>query len=226
MPWQSHVQVPPAELAQVTCARLAAAIGDAINDRGGCHVAVSGGSTPLAAWDLLASMPLPWPAVHVWQVDERIAPAGDPARNAVGLIERLTEPVSLPAANLHLMPVEADDLDAAAASYAADLLAACGGVLDVVHLGLGADGHTASWVPNDPVCDVDDRDVAITTTEYQGTRRMTLTVPCVNRARVRMLAVGGADKATAVSDYLGQDPSSPASRLSPMTTLLDATGAF
>jgi 6-phosphogluconolactonase len=98
-------------------------------------------------------------------------------------------------------------------------------VLDVVHLGLGPDGHTASWVPGDPVADVQDRDVALTETVYEGTRRMTLTVPCVNRARVRLLAVGGADKAGAMASYLARDGSIPASRLSPMTTVLDATGS-
>jgi 6-phosphogluconolactonase/glucosamine-6-phosphate isomerase/deaminase len=81
-------------------------------------------------------------------------------------------------------------------------------------------------VPDDAVCDVEDRDVAITSTVYQGTRRMTLTVPCINRARMRLLAVGGDDKARAVAMYLARDASIPASRLSPMTTLLDATGTF
>jgi 6-phosphogluconolactonase len=225
VPWQPHVAVPPDELAQATCARLADAVAPPIEERGVCHLAVSGGSTPLPAWDLLATMPLPWPAIHVWQVDERIAPDGDPQRNALGLVEHLTSVVGLPPSNLHLMPVTDDDLDAAAARYAAELAAACGGVLDVVHLGLGPDGHTASWVPGDSVADVEDRDVALTATVYEGTRRMTLTVPCVNRARARLLAVGGADKADAMASYLARDGSIPASRLSPMTTVLDATGS-
>jgi len=225
MPWQRHVSVPPDDLASVTAARVAAAVGDAIAQRGTCHLAVSGGRTPRAAFELLAVMPLAWPAVHVWQVDERVAPDGDPARNANDLVEALVRPVSLPAHNLHLMPVTALDLEAAAGWYAYELERWCGGTLDVVHLGLGDDGHTASWVPGDPVADHSTHDVALTAGTYQGTRRMTLTPPCVNRARVRLLAVGGSSKAAAVAAYLAGDPAMPASRLSPMTTVLDATGA-
>lgn len=225
MPWQRHVAVPPADLASVTAARLAAAIGDAIAERGGCHLAVSGGRTPAAAFDLLAVMPLPWPAVHIWQVDERIATDGDPARNANDLVNRLVRPVGLPPANLHLMPVTAADIDSAAGWYAYELERACSGVLDVVHLGMGDDGHTASWVPGDPIITETAHDVGLTVGHYQGTRRMTLTPPCVNRARARLLAVGGASKAAAVTAFLSGDPTIPATRLSPMTTLLDATGA-
>lgn len=225
MPWQRHVTVPPDDLASVTAARLAAAIGDAVAARGVCHLAVSGGRTPATAFDLLAVMPLAWPAVHVWQVDERIAADGDPARNARDLVERLIRPVGLPPTNLHLMPVTAVDIVSAAGWYAYELERTCAGVLDVVHLGLGADGHTASWVPGDPVIDETRHDVALTSRIYEGTRRMTLTPPCVNRARVRLLAVGGEAKAAAVSAFLAGDPSIPATRLSPMTTILDATGA-
>lgn len=225
MPWQRHVAVPPDDLASVTAARLAAAIGDAIAQRGCCHLAVSGGRTPGAAFDLLAVMPLAWPAVHIWQVDERIAADGDPARNANDLITRLVAPVNLPPANVHLMPVTAADIDSAAGWYAYELERHCAGVLDVVHLGIGDDGHTASWVPGDPVINQTAHDVALTLGHYQGTRRMTLTPPCVNRARVRLVAVGGTSKASAVAAFLAGDPNIPATRLSPMTTLLDATGA-
>ena len=225
MPWQRHVTVPPADLAPVTAARLAAAIGDAIAARGLCHLAVSGGNTPRAAFDLLAVMPLAWPAVHIWQVDERVTADGDARRNANDLIEGLARPVGLPSQNLHLMPVTAADIDSAAGWYAHELERACTGVLDVVHLGLGEDGHTASWVPGDPVVD-DTHDVALTAALYQGTRRMTLTPPCVNRARVRLLVVGGTAKAAAVRAFLSGDPSVPATRLSPMTTVLDATGSL
>jgi 6-phosphogluconolactonase len=96
--------------------------------------------------------------------------------------------------------------------------------LDVVHLGLGPDGHTASWVPGDPVVDAPG-DVAVTASEYQGTHRMTLTPPCVNRARSRLMELKGEEKADALAAFLAADPSVPASRLSPMTTVIDATGA-
>ena len=119
---------------------------------------------------------------------------------------------------------EQQSVEAAADAYATALAEHCGGVLDLVHLGLGPDGHTASWVPGDPVID-DQRDVAVTTTEYQGRRRMTMTPPCVNRARARLLELKGADKLDALTRYLDGDPSVPASRLSPMTTVIDATGS-
>ena len=120
----------------------------------------------------------------------------------------------------HLMDVTAPDLDDAARRYAADLRAVTGdGVLDVVHLGLGDDGHTASWPPGDPVIDVDDADIALTQ-PYRGRVRMTLTVPTVNRARDVMFLAAGAGKAEMVQKLVARDPSIPASRVRPDATLL------
>jgi 6-phosphogluconolactonase len=224
MPWQRHVIVAPDELATATATRLATAIDEAAAARGVCHLALSGGRTPWAAFDELAAMSLPWSLVHLWQVDERIAPDDDPDRNSIGIHRTLIDPLSLPPAQVHLMDVTATDVEAAAAGYAAEMAAQCGGVLDIVHLGLGPDGHTASWVPGDPVIDAP-ADVAVTATEYQGTHRMTLTPPCVNRARARFLELKGEEKVDALQRFLAGDPAMPASRLSPMTTILDATGS-
>ncbi len=224
MPWQRRVQVAPDELAATTAARLASAFDEAVAARDVFHIAVSGGRTPWATFGVWASMDLPWDRLHVWQVDERIAPDDDPDRNAIGIRRTLVDPLGLSADHVHLMDVTATDVDAAAAAYAAELAELCGGVLDLVHLGLGPDGHTASWVPGDPVADAPG-DVAITTTEYQGRRRMTLTPPCVNRARGRLMELAGEEKADALRRYLDDDPSVPASRLSPMTTVIDATGS-
>ena len=191
---------------------LASTIGEVLHQRGVCHLAVSGGSTPAATFVALSEMRVEWDNVHLWQVDERVAPDGDPARNAVGLRSSLVERVSLAEANLHLMPVTVDDLVLGAAGYAAELHARCGGVLDIVHLGLGADGHTASWPPGDPVIDVEDRDVALSG-EYQGHVRMTLTVPCVNRAHRRLFLVSGVEKADALAALLENAGTIPANRV-------------
>ena len=174
---------------------------EAISDRGRAHVAVSGGTTPAAMLAALGALPLPWPEIHVWQVDERVAPDGDPARNASQL-------TPLRAAHLHPLPVTAADLLAASAEYTAELTRLCAGVLDVVHLGLGDDGHTASWPPGRPPAT--DVDVAVTP-EFRGHVRLTLTPPAVNRARAVMLLVAGSTKAAVLERFLAGDPTLPAS---------------
>ena len=202
----------PDAFAMTAATWLSSTIAEVVHQRGECHLALSGGTTPFATFALLADMTLDWDLVHLWQVDERVAPDGDPSRNAVGLHESLIARVAIPAANVHLMDVTAGDLDGAAAAYGSALATACGGVLDIVHLGLGADGHTASWPPGDPVIDIDDRDVALSAV-YQGHVRMTLTVPCVNRARRRLFLVTGPDKAGPLASLLAADGTIPANRV-------------
>jgi 6-phosphogluconolactonase len=163
----------------------------------------------------LANEDVPWPDVHVVQVDERVAPAGDPQRNLTHLHESLLEHAPLPPAQIHAMPVEAADLVVAAAAYARMLntIAGTPPVLDLVHLGLGPDGHTASLVPNDPVLDVTDTDVALTGTMYQGRRRMTLTYPMLNRARRVLWLVTGEEKVPMLARLMRGDRSIPAGRV-------------
>jgi len=158
----------------------------------------------------LAAASLAWERVHVFQVDERIAPAGDPDRNWNAIASAL----GASGAILHPMPVEDADVDAAARRYARTLEEACGTppALDLVHLGLGADGHTASLVPGDAALDVRDRDVAITG-PYQKRRRMTLTFPALDRARRVLWVVTGTEKYAALAKLLDGDPSIPASRV-------------
>ncbi|MFZ0827790.1 MAG: 6-phosphogluconolactonase [Verrucomicrobiia bacterium] len=186
----------------------------AVAARGRFVVAVSGGKTP---WEMLRAVALediPWKGVHVVQVDERIAPAGDPDRNLTHLCESLLEQAPLRPEQIHAMPVEDKDLEAAAASYAETLqeIAGTPPVLDLAHLGLGPDGHTASLVPGDPVLDITDRDVALTGI-YQQRRRMTLTYPMLNRSRRILWLVTGPEKAGMLVRLRNGDVSIPAGRI-------------
>jgi len=183
---------------------------EAIASRGSFVMAVSGGHTPWIMLRWLAAAHIPWRAVHVVQVDERVAPTGHPDRNLTHLSESLRD-APLPPDQLYAMPVELPDLESAAGSYAATLQTIAGElpVIDLVHLGLGPDGHTASLVPGDPVLDVDNADVALSG-PYQGRRRMTLTYPILNRARQILWVVTGEEKAGMVNRLLDGDRSIPA----------------
>ncbi len=178
-------------------------------------LAVSGGTTPWQMLRDLAGEDVPWPGVEIVQVDERVAPAGNPDRNLTHLSESLLSHAPLRPQQIHAMPVEDQDLQAAARRYAAALEALAGSppVLDMVHLGLGPDGHTASLVPGDEVLDVAEADVAITGT-YQGRRRMTLTYPVLNRARSILWLVTGGSKVPMLERLRQHDTTIPAGRVS------------
>jgi 6-phosphogluconolactonase len=146
------------------------------------------------------------PGTTILQVDERIAPEGDPDRNLTHLQESLSQPAL---ERLLPMPVNDDDLEAAAARYGGALPDS----IDLVHLGLGPDGHTASLVPGDPVLEVTDRPVAITGNEYQGHHRMSLTYPTLSAARRILFLVTGAEKRDALAKLRAGDDSIPAGPL-------------
>jgi 6-phosphogluconolactonase len=186
----------------------------AVAARGRFIVAVSGGRTPWQMLRALAGEDVPWSRVHVVQVDERIAPAGDPDRNLTHLRKSLLEHAPLPPEHLYAMPVDEADLEAAARSYARTLekIAGTPPVFDLAHLGLGPDGHTASLIPQDPVLNVTDRDVALTGI-YQKRRRMTLTYPALNRARRILWVVTGGEKAPMLVRLRDGDLSIPAGRI-------------
>lgn len=177
----------------------------AITKRGEFMFAVSGGTTPWAMFAELAATDFPWEQTAIFQVDERVAPAGDESRNLTHLLENLP-PVAL--ARVHAMPVEDADLDAAVHRYERSLPHR----FDLIHLGLGPDGHTASLVPGDPVLDVTDRDLALTR-PYMGHRRITITYPVIDRARALLWLVTGADKLDALRRLLQHDDSIPAGRV-------------
>jgi len=188
---------------------------DAVAARGRFVMAVSGGKTPWVMLRDLAQEDVPWKGVHVVQVDERIAPEGDPDRNLTHLRESLLDHAPLRPAQIHAMPVDASDIEAACVRYAQTLAEIAGSppVLDLVHLGLGPDGHTASLVPGDPVLDVTNADVAVTGI-YQNRRRMTLTYPIINRSRRVLWLATGAEKAGMLARLQAGDISIPAGRVS------------
>ena len=186
----------------------------AVKARGRFTVAISGGRTPWAMLRALGALDMPWESVHVLQVDERVAPGGHVDRNLTHMRESLLAPGSRDPKQILAMPVESANLEDAAVRYAQTLVEVAGAppILDLVHLGLGADGHTASLVPGDPVLDVTDADVALTGV-YQGRRRMTLTYTALNRARRVLWLVTGEDKAAMLVRLRRGDPGIPAGRV-------------
>lgn len=201
----------PAEAASTAGALVAEALEEVVATAGRASLAVSGGSSPGPMFAALAGAPVAWEHVELFQVDERLAPDGDPARNLVSLRDGLG-PEVLDRVGLH--PVRVHLGVAAAADYERTLVDRLGPdpVLDVVHLGLGDDGHTASLFPADPALGVVDHEVAVTET-HRGHRRVTLTFPVLNRAGLLVWLVTGADKSVALARLLASDPSIPAGRV-------------
>jgi 6-phosphogluconolactonase len=206
----------PAAVAVAGAAFVAERARAAVAASGSFHFAVSGGHTPWAMFAELASQQVPWDAVIIYQVDERVAPSDDPDRN----LAHLTKALGSAPAQVRAMPVEDSDLAAAAADYAASLPTR----FDLVHLGLGPDGHTASLVPGDPVLAVTDRLVGLTQ-PYQGRVRMTLTYPALARARQLLWLVTGADKQVALAKLLAGDTTIPAGRVEAAASLVIADRA-
>lgn len=213
-------------VARAAAAAIAADARAAMAARGRFTLAVSGGHTPWIMLRALANEDVPWASVHLFQVDERVAPDQDPDRNLTHLRESFLQHAPLRPEQIHAMPVEAADLESAVTQYAMTLQDISGSpvVLDLVHLGLGPDGHTASLVPGDPVLDVTNTDVALTGI-YQGRRRMTLTYPALNRARRVLWVVTGSEKTEMLQRLLDGDVSIPAGRVRREQALLLADRA-
>ncbi len=190
----------------------------AVAARGMFTLAVSGGHTPGQMFaELARRKDFPWDQTAIYQVDERIAPNGDPNRNLTLLWDSLPEAAF---SQLHPMPVQDEDLEGAATRYASALPER----FDLIHLGIGADGHTASLVPGDPVLEVEDRDVALTGI-YMGLPRMTVTYPVLNRARHLLWLITGKEKQDALSRLRGGDKSIPAGRVASQQALVVADAA-
>ncbi len=201
----------PDDVARQAAAYVAQAARAAVAARGTFTFAVSGGHTPWAMFAELAAREVPWDHVRLFQVDERVAPDGDPDRN----LSHLQQSLRGAPATVLAMPVTEPDLDAGAAAYEAGLPDR----FDLVHLGLGPDGHTASLVPGDPVLEVTDRLVAVTGV-YQGHRRMTLTYPALARADQLLWLITGADKKAPLAQLLAGDRSIPAGRVQAARSLV------
>ncbi len=200
--------------ARAAAGMIAADARAAVTARGRFVMAVSGGRTPWIMLRALAAEQVPWESIHVVQVDERVAPDGDPDRNLTHLQESLLDHTPIRPEQIHAMPVESPDLEKAARQYSSTLNEVAGSpaTLDLVHLGLGPDGHTASLVPGDPVLSVTDADVAVTGF-YQGRRRMTLTYPILNRARRILWLVTGKEKTGMLERLYKGDLTIPSGRI-------------
>ena len=203
-----------ADVARHAAALIAREIDAAIAARGHACIAFSGGRTPWPMMRALADADAPWQHVHVFQTDERIVPLDDAARTLPQLREALLSHIPIPPAQVHPMPVDDGTLQSAAERYARDLeqLAGQPPVLDLVHLGLGDDGHTASLVPGDTALDIATADVALSG-PYQAHRRMTLTFPLINRAKMILWLVTGRNKADVLKRLWVGDREIPAGRV-------------
>ena len=201
-------------VAQEAAAIIAAEARAAVAERGRFVMALSGGHTPWAMLRSLIALDVPWECVGIAQVDERVAPIGDPLRNLTHISEILLQNHRIDPKQVYAMPVEEEDLSSAAGRYATILREIAGAppVLDLVHLGLGPDGHTASLLPADPVLEITGEEVALTGI-YQGTRRMTLTYPVINRSRMILWLVTGAEKNKVVERLWNGDQSIPCGRI-------------
>jgi 6-phosphogluconolactonase len=206
------------EAAARSCAEVISRAARAALGQSSFSIALSGGRTPWRMLELLEPGSLAEPGTTIFQVDERIAPADDPDRNFTHLRNALPHPAL---ERLLPMPVEAPDLDRAADRYGAALP----DELDLIHLGLGPDGHTASLVPGDPVLEISDRLVALTASEYESHRRMTMTYPALSRARKTIWLVTGEDKRDALAKLRAADPTIPAGRVEPRNALIIADRA-
>ena len=204
-----HVSPDAAHAATEAADWVARQLRNAVRRRGTASIAVSGGGTPALMFADLAAMDVPWVAVDVWQVDERVAPDDDPARNS-----HLLAALPVPKSRLHLMPVTARDLRAASTRYTAGLPER----FDVMHLGMGDDGHTASWPPGDPV--IDNTEPVALSGLYNGFVRMTLTPVVVNGARHRLVLAPGPAKATPMRRWLLEDRSLPIQRVRRTNTIV------
>jgi 6-phosphogluconolactonase len=203
------------EVASQAARLIAKLIRENIAKKGFFTFAVSGGRTPWEMVKVLAQENLPWEKVYLFQVDERVVPDGHPDRNLTQLFNAIQGSKLVTRLNIFPMQVTAENLPMACEEYAQHLAEITkSGKLDLIHLGMGSDGHTASLIPGDAVCDIQDRDVAMTAAPYQGRDRMTLTYPAINRAEKILWIATGAEKSSMLQRLLEADHGIPAGKIS------------
>lgn len=202
------------EVAAAAAEFVAGCARQAIEERLRFSLALSGGSTPWWMLGILAEQDIDWDYVHIFQVDERQAPDGDSDRNLTHIQAQFLDRTGIDPDHVHAMPVTAASLEEGARDYERTLLSVAGHppVLDLVHLGMGSDGHTASLLPGDALLGEIQADVGVTPT-YQGHRRMSLTYPAIDRARNILWLVNGADKADVLERMIQGDSGIPAGRV-------------
>jgi len=210
-----------AQVAARAAAYLELGIRDALTHQKSFSLAISGGRTPWEMLKILSKADLPWQRINLFQVDERVAPDGHPDRNLTQLFQAIAGTAMVTQLRIFPMPVLAEDLEEGCRDYIKVLDEVSEGKgLDIIHLGLGIDGHTASLVPGDGVLEVQDRMVACTQNTYQGRIRMTLTYPLLNSAKQLLWIVTGSEKKEMVQRMLQQDPSIPAGSIRQENALL------
>jgi 6-phosphogluconolactonase len=220
-PMKTEIFPQAEQVAARAAAYLEQAIREALTHQKSFSLAISGGRTPWEMLKILSKADLPWQRINLFQVDERVAPDGHPDRNLTQLFQAIAGTPMVTQLRIFPMPVTAEDLDAGATEYTEVLNEVTEGKgLDMIHLGLGTDGHTASLVPGDEVLAVKNRLVACTQNNYQGRIRMTLTYPLLNSAKQILWIVTGSEKKEMVQRMLQQDPSIPAGSIRSENALL------
>ena len=220
-PMKTEIFPQAEQVAERAAAYLEQVIREALTHQKSFSLAISGGRTPWEMLKILSKADLPWQRINLFQVDERVAPDGHPDRNLTQLFQAIAGTAMVTQLRIFPMPVTAEDLDAASKEYAEVLNEVTEGKgLDMIHLGLGTDGHTASLVPGDEVLAVQNRLVACTHNSYQGRIRMTLTYPLLNAAKQILWVVTGSEKKEMVQRMLQQDSSIPAGSIRPENALL------
>jgi 6-phosphogluconolactonase len=208
---KKSVEILPNKQALIERSRLLMLekIQTALQERGQCTLALSGGSTPKPLYEALAEQSLPWEKIHIFWGDERYVPSNHPDSNQLMARQAWLDRINIPVENIHPMPTGANDPSKDAQSYESELQQFFGvsagefPALDIILLGMGDDGHTASLFPHTEALQVCDR--MITVGNKDGQPRITFTIPLINRASCIIFLVAGESKRPALAQIFSPD---------------------